>query len=201
MSFSQREREIERIKAQLRRLHGICDALLARALEKKLTVREAEEAVWLAEHVRDEIVTSILLFMARRQPLGKDLIFAKSALGASYDLYRIVRYVRENALLSEIAAPGSALIDEGLRSAIFKVSEMLRDAVRGLIDGDVEAAKGVLRMDEEIDSLYELSLSKLRSSSALTSVETARLLVLRHIERMADHATYVARTALELHQA
>ena len=81
---------------------------------------------------------------------------------------------------------------------IYLLAEVeLRDAVLSILRGDEQLAYGVLRQDEELDSLYAAEMKRIftKASSAMFydfQVGTGLLFILRAIERIGDHAKQLA---------
>jgi phosphate uptake regulator len=85
---------------------------------------------------------------------------------------------------------------------------MLEDAVRALVDNDDDLARDVIQRDDEVDRLWYVVARIFRT--ALRSPEAAQEIGLgreacfdyhssaRQLERIADHAAKIARTALKL---
>jgi phosphate uptake regulator len=85
---------------------------------------------------------------------------------------------------------------------------MLKDAVRALVDNDDDLARDVIQRDDEVDRLWYVVARIFRT--ALRSPEAAQEIGLgreacfdyhssaRQLERIADHAAKIARTALKL---
>ncbi len=72
---------------------------------------------------------------------------------------------------------------------------MLVRAFDALRREDPDEAKTVLDLDEQVDRMYLRGLDLLQARESLSRCEVAELLVLRHLERIADHAVYIASSA------
>jgi len=148
-----------------------------------------------AERLRTGIVDKAVEYLARFQPMARELRRITAYMEASYDLFRVARYALEAARL-EARVPGGC--DEalaGLRSVAETAREMLEESYRALRREDPDRAKRVLDLDERVDRAYLRGLDELVIREALGRCEVARLLILRHLERVADHAVYIASSA------
>jgi phosphate transport system protein len=74
-----------------------------------------------------------------------------------------------------------------------KVLEMVRISINSLKSYDTELAKTVSQTEQEVDEMYFQYLGKLVKEARVTNQCTiSSVLVVRYLERIADHATYVA---------
>ncbi len=74
-----------------------------------------------------------------------------------------------------------------------KVLEMMRLSFETLRTRDVQVARKLIEMDNEVDSLYRGYLKGLIGNPNLTAAEAvSTALIARHLERIADHAWYIA---------
>jgi phosphate transport system protein len=141
----------------------------------------------------DEASELAIQLIARFQPVASDLREIKSAIQASYDFSRIGRYA---ANISEIAK----MIPEGgcdftkVKELSQIVIEMVKEAGRAYLNKDLKKADEVRGRDDQVDRLYAENIKYLIQMGGKT--DTACLLsialVLRYLERIADHACYIA---------
>lgn len=184
-----------RPKLLLERLHTYVDELFQVVLnslrDKRPETRHVvEEKLVAVEELRHVIAIETLLFIARWQPLGRDLARAESYIRASYDLFRVARYLREIVVLDEVAGP---LYEVGVNtSALAKARSMVDRAIKALLSEDSNIAGDVEAEDREIDEYYKLSIERL-SEEVVPRKVAVEALYARHVERIADHATYIAR--------
>ena len=86
---------------------------------------------------------------------------------------------------------------------VFKVPEMgvlvqrmLRQALDAFVDGDVESARAVLTMDDEVDDAYGETLRRSLEWMAAHPTEIPYAMCVasaaKYLERIADHATNLA---------
>lgn len=191
---------VERAVAELA---GLLDKLFAESLAAfdaafgfaqgggEEVARHAREA----ERLRSTIVDKSVEYLARFQPMARELRRITAYMEASYDLFRVARYALEVSRL-EARVPSSC--GEQLREVrglAETAREMLEDAYRGLRSEDPSLTERVLDMDERLDRAYLRGLDELVVREEFSRCEVARLLMLRHLERIADHAVYIASSA------
>lgn len=114
---------------------------------------------------------------------------------------RLSRIVHQMEVLchnvQEIA--GDAIQDdvEAFKPVFLMAEVELRDAVLSVLRGDEQLAFGVVKQDEELDSLYAAEMRSIftKASQAMFydfRVGTSLLFILRAIERIGDHAKQLA---------
>ena len=142
----------------------------------------------------DEIGMRLL---ALRQPMAADLRFISSAMKIASDLERIgdlAVNMAEQALELIKSPPLKPLIDipEMARLA----QSMIDDALHAFVDKDEDSARSVCERDDEVDKLNDQVFRELLTHMMGDRETIPRamdlLLISRHLERMADHATNIA---------
>jgi phosphate transport system protein len=74
-----------------------------------------------------------------------------------------------------------------------KVLQMVRISINSLKNQDTELAKAISKTEQEVDEMYFQYLDKLVKEAHVTGQCTiSSVLVVRYLERIADHATYIA---------
>ncbi len=205
MSIAARE-ELDRIKSSLESIvsRGFkaveeAIALLEGRRDPASALDSIEKCMEYIEDAREELVRRALVYIARFQPVGYDLKLVHSIIDVSYDVFRISRYCREIAFLVNIAGITSSEVAAECLEALKTAYVMFKDAVKSLWAIDVALARSVLERDESIDEAYRNVLASLKNQSEpITREFVVKALLLRHVERIADHATYIARRVLSL---
>jgi phosphate transport system protein len=133
--------------------------------------------------------------IARYQPVASDLRTIKSYMKISNDFARYGRYALD---ISQICKRmGSmrecdAWIFDYIDNLSEKVLTMVQTSIRALKHHDVELASSISATEKEVDKMYFDFLDKLVKAAPATSQCTvASVLVVRYLERIADHAVYV----------
>lgn len=148
------------------------------------------------DHVRvDEMCMNIL---AKQGPVAKDLRLILSVLKINNDLERMgdqtvnisysgKDYLGRNPNQSQLAD-------------IEKMSDIAGRMVKGSLDcfvrGDVEKAKKILLMDDEIDELkakvFKDNVAHMKTHPEDIEASLDLILIARNLERLGDHATNIA---------
>jgi len=174
--------------------HQAIRALVERRRELLPGVAEMERQ---ANHLHVEIDEACLEMIALRQPAAADLRFIAAAMKINSDLERIGDQAvnvseRAGALLA--VPPLKPLIDIPRMAEIAK--EMLKGALDAFVQGDSALARAVLPRDDEVDHLKDQVFRELLTymmADPSTIPRAMELILLsRHLERIADHATNIA---------
>lgn len=188
-----RVEQVKKIKKLISKQYELNESLINKLIKtEKVKISEADEISLMSQTLMEEITEAILLFIAGYQPLSDDLLFAKSSLKITYDLYRVSRYLREIVILDNHTGILSSRFSEEVRKSLELASQMLRMSIESYMTNDIVKARRVIELDKEIDNVYLKTLDELKQEECLPSIVASKILLIRHIERIADHATYVA---------
>jgi len=138
-----------------------------------------------------------LKILALHQPVANDLRMIVAVLKINNNLERIADQavnISERAL--EIAKEPRITCPLNLNDMAKKVLAMLEKALDSLVNADLELAKDVLELDEDVDNLhgrnYQLFKDYIRQHPETIDTVLNYLTVSRHLERVADLATNIA---------
>ena len=134
--------------------------------------------------------------IAKYQPVASDLRIINSYMKIAYDFERFGRYAWDISSISKrLGALGNCeeWIPEFIGDMGEKVLLMVKTSIDALKRLDAEVAKSVTKTEQEVDEMYFQYLGKLVEEAGITNQCTiSSVLVVRYLERIADHATYVA---------
>ncbi len=192
----------ERLNSLIRNLSEVVSDVMDMALKlfdrglgneelSKLAV-DIDSLTGVSEMLKDQLLREATIYIARFQPVGEELTYIENLISASYDLFRAARYCRELALLSEVSGHLLGELDARVRELMDLASRMVRDSIRAFLEGDAVLASKVLELDDEVDREYLKTLEEVSRSEGVRKELAIKLLALRHVERIADHATYIA---------
>lgn len=174
-------------------------ALSVRSLKERK--EELAREVFRNEDLTNQFDLSIdeigMRLLALRQPMATDLRFITSAMKIASDLERI------GDLAVNIAEQTLDLIKSPLLKPLIDIPEMARlaqamvkDAIHAFVDKDEALARSVCERDDAVDKLndqvFRELLTYMMSDRETISRAMGLLLISRHLERMADHATNIA---------
>ena len=193
--------ELGELKETLLKMAGLADEAITRAVsalvdrdaDKAEGVQRDDRAIDLLEIEVDELCLRLL---ALRQPNSADLRFVTSALRINADLERIgdlAVNISERALDLMAEPQLKPLID--IPRMASTAQGMLDDAIRAFVGNDVALARAVCIRDDEVDSLNDQIFRELLTYMMQDHTSISRavdlILVGRHLERIADHATNI----------
>jgi phosphate transport system protein len=146
--------------------------------------------------LQHDLEQRILTTIARRQPAAKDLRFLGAMVQALADIERAGDYAAHVARAgAELAAAPPHDTHHDLERILVVLDGMLGATIRALEEGDAAAAHSALRMDDEIDTLYERMqrelLTAMVDDTATISTAIKLLAVARYLERCGDHVENV----------
>jgi len=158
---------------------------------------DAQVRVWSNELQGryDDVEEKAVELIARYQPVASDLRVIKSNMKIAYDLARLGRYAYDIVQVLDLIGGGKAADRAFLEKMSEKVLGMMKLSFKTLRTHDVQAARQLIEMDNGVDSLYRGYLRGLISNPSLNAAEgVSTALIARHLERIADHAWYIAQS-------
>ncbi len=196
------DRDLNRITEHLLRMISLVreELQLATTGVVEQDVERAKAAIRRDEQVDElelEIENEVLAAVARHQPVARDLRFLATVLKALTDLERAGDYaahVAEDALALAGEPPLKKYIV--LAEMAQRIEAMLDLLAKALAERDLAAAERVLKLDDDVDELYEQIVRELLTymledprtlSKALTLMRVAR-----SYERLGDHVENIA---------
>jgi len=130
--------------------------------------------------------------LARYQPVATDLRFIKSCLEIAYGFSRFGRYAYDIAQVLEIYGDLSACDKSVIHELSEKVTGMIERSIQSFKSRDTELARSLRKDDDEVDQVYYKYTAALAKDKTVTvRCALASTLVLRYLERIADHACYI----------
>lgn len=175
-------------------LQTTTSGLLKKELKSLKEVHEIEQSI---NDLQIRIDEACLQVLAKQGPVARDLRLILSIIKINTDLERMGDQCVNIAHLSR------ELIEREFGNSLHDLEMMFRcssDMVRASLDSfvkmDVEAAKKVLLMDDQVDSYKKKinidSIGLMKSDLAHLQDHLDYILIARNLERLGDHATNIA---------
>lgn len=167
-------------------------SLFARNLEAASQISLIDKRI---DRYYRQIESECSILLTLQAPVAQDLRLVSALMQLVRDLERIGDYA-EN--LAEIAVklfpypPPDCLPEIEVMS--HHAQAMLATSLEALVDLDANAGKTVRDLDEQVDNAYEKvyqTLAQQRDIKGVIEPILLLVLVIRHLERMADHATNI----------
>ena len=163
--------------------------------------RQAIEMTRGMEEQEREIENHCLRLLLQQQPVARDLRTISTALKMVTDLQRIgdqAANIAELAILLSEEEKVWELTDIRLMSQ--KAGIMVKRAIFSYANRDVEAAKAVIALDDEVDDLFQKikkELVELILSNHTAADQALDLIIIaKYLERIADHGVNIAQWAI-----
>jgi phosphate transport system protein len=150
--------------------------------------------------LQDEVSELAIELIMRFQPVATDLRFIRSCMEISYGFSRFGRYAYD--IMDMISTMGT--ISQCDKEPVLEVAgtarEMIRMSVQSLQTRDKVAAKKLYEKDDTVDALYRKYLRETITPTTQKDMKKmvkdprcslSTLLILRYLERIADHACYI----------
>ena len=196
------DEELKELKEKLLEMASRAEEQIGLAV-RSLRDRKREQACEVLEKEEDinrldiEVDDMAMRMLALRQPMAADLRFITGGMKISSDLERIgdlavniaertLELLKFPQLKPLIDIPRMAEMAQG----------MVRDALNSFVNGDADLARNVVLRDDEVDNLnqqiFRELLTYMMENPATITRAVDLILVGRHLERIADHATNIA---------
>lgn len=196
------DEELAGIRRLLLQMGGKIEEMIdeaLRALETRdtLLARRVEAMDQEVDDLEKSVDAACIALVARRQPAGSDLRFVAAVFKSVTDLERVGDLAvnmceRVEDLNRE--APISPRVDVARMAQLTRA--MLADSLDAFVRGDVALARDILMRDDQVDELnvryFEELSSYMAAHPSHIRAATAMLFVVKHLERIADHATNLA---------
>ena len=159
-------------------------------LERKNAVHEAHKLSQEILSLYDEVGDLTFDMILRYQPMASDFRLIRSCLEVSYGFTRFGRYAYDITKVRDMFGDLSECKNEVIYTLSGEIKHMINMAVQSFATLDLEKARQ-LRTDEDlVDKYYSKHLPMLINSSNVKCA-LADALVLRYLERIADHAAFM----------
>jgi len=205
------EQQIEELKAQLLHMSGLTERIIRKAVES-LQRRDGVLAneVFRDDHEIDRLEIDIeercIALLALQQPLASDLRLVTSAIKISNDLERVGDHAVNisGCARTLMGLPAERSISD-LGPLVEGAVGMLRESLDAFVRRDADAARRLVRRDDEVDELNRHLFAELlgRMVREPSHIEAcmAYVLVGRNLERIADLATNIAEEVVFIAEA
>ncbi len=143
----------------------------------------------------DEEVSELAIdLIVSYQPVASNLRFIRASQEISYGFARFGRYAYDIMQVLEMFGDLSGCDHEEVEVTAKLTKEMIRMSIEAFAKRDVELANSVSKMDDFVDDKYRSYVKNLISQPYQGELRCAvsATLILRYLERIADHSSYIA---------
>ncbi|MBD3272281.1 MAG: phosphate signaling complex protein PhoU [Elusimicrobia bacterium] len=195
--------ELTKLKTDLLHMASLTEKAIFNAVESLVKhdivlakkVIQEDELIDELELAIDERVIDLL---ALRQPMAVDLRFITTGMKINMELERIAD-LAENICNCVLELPERLMQEpvEDIKQLGSIARSMVKKAIDSFIQKDESMAKEVILMDPQADNLRNkvnknLVCDYIAKNGKIAVKAVPMILVARHLERICDHATYIA---------
>ena len=202
------QKELDKIKKRILSLGALVEERVHMAA-KAVETRDSElcERIIRQDHDIDEMEVEVeeecLKVLALHQPVAIDLRFIIAVIKINNDLERIgdqAVNIAQRVAFMATRRPYEYAFDYSTMAE--KAEDMLRKSLDSLVNFDLDLAFKVLTLDDEVDQIKEQAYDRIKDEIQKNPDRVGylinMLLVSRHLERLADHATNIAEEVVYL---
>lgn len=202
------ERDLDILQRDILTLAGAVEEAIYKAI-RALQEREVAVAQQVIEgdtpidrqenHVEEEC----LKLLALHQPVAIDLRRVATILKINTDLERMADLaadIAERAIV--LATPPFIPVPPGLQLMTDLTTSMVRQSLDAFVNLDARLARRVWRLDDEVDryndEIIQDLIEAMQSAPEMVPPGLSLFSAVRHLERIADHATNIAEDVVYL---
>jgi phosphate transport system protein len=191
---------IDRLRNLLLEMGGLSQQTVATAIEAYHMGKNLQDVSrWSnkLKHLDDQVSELSIELIARFQPVASDLRYIKACMEISYGFYRFGRYAKDIMEVLETFGDLTKCEHEVVISAAETTKEMIKLSVEAFAKQDVDLALKIVSMDDNVDDAYRGYITKLMKSRKVDlRCALSQTLILRYLERIADHAVYIGKSVV-----
>lgn len=171
-------------------------ALAQHVIERDRKVDEFDNRI-------DQLCVGIL---ATTQPVAMDLRLLMASLKINGELERIGDIAVNLAERVKPLQPYQEFVRKaGIEEMALAARAMVKDSIDAFVNSDASLARHVLESDDRVDRLdaamFNRMIGEMRQSPATIDPAAHIMMISRHVERLADHATNIAEDVIFLVKA
>jgi len=186
---------MERLNSLMLEMANLSENTVAAAIDAYQKGRKSKQVDEWASQLRSlhkQVSDLCLELLARYQPVASDLRFIKACLEISYGFFRYGRYAHDIVEVLDVFGDLSKCDHSQVNITARKTQQMISMSVDAFTRRDIELAKQIPAMDDTIDDNYRRNLMHVLEGGGELKCSLSATLILRYLERIADHATYIA---------
>jgi phosphate transport system protein len=186
---------MEKLNGLMLEMATLSENTVAAAIEAYQKGQRSKQVNEWANQLRSlhrQVSDLALEMLARYQPVASDLRFIKACLEISYGFFRYGRYAHDIVEVLDIFGDLRACDHAAVIETARKTQRMISMSVDAFTRRDVELARQIPAMDDAVDDSYRSNLREVLQGSGDLKCSLSKTLILRYLERIADHATYIA---------
>jgi len=155
------------------------------------------------DELENAVTEECLKLLALHQPVARDLRRIATVFMIATDLERmgdLAADIADRAV--SLATPNTLPIPDKLPRMTDLTTSMVRQSLDSFVNQDSKQARRVIRLDDEVDryndEIIEELMVRMKASPDAIEPNLSLFSAVRHLERIADHATNIAEDVLYL---
>ncbi|MFN4259258.1 MAG: phosphate signaling complex protein PhoU [Gemmataceae bacterium] len=202
------ERELDNLQRDIMKMAAIVEETVyksVRALRERdaALAREVIEGESDIDSQENDVEEECLKILALHQPVAFDLRRIASAMKINSELERMADLSEAIAKKALILIRNPQLeVPEDLQPMADLVTSTVRQSLDAFVSLDPHLARRVIRLDDEVDAykrdIIQQVIATMKQSPHLIEPALSMLSAVRHLERIADHATNIAEDVVYL---
>lgn len=147
--------------------------------------------------LEQEIEKECFLLVARQSPVAGDLRKITAIMRLISDLERIADHCSDIAeYILRLPSDNQFELPEGVRDMFYAMRQMVSDVIASFVAFDTKKAGQVIEQDNAVDEAFirlRFSICEMmKSNPDFIEAGVDYLMIIKYVERMADHATNIA---------
>ncbi len=202
------QRDLDTLQRDLLTLAGLVEEAIHKAITALQTrnvglAREVIAGDSEIDREENHIDEECLKMLALHQPVAGDLRRIAAGLMINTDLERMADLAEEIAERAiHLASPPLLPVPDKLQRMTDLTTMMVRQSLDSFVNLNTGQAQAVMRMDDEVDRLNDEiiheTVGEMKLAPNLIDAGLSMFSAVRHLERIADHATNIAEDVIYL---
>jgi phosphate transport system protein len=202
------QRDLERLQSLVLKMAGNVEGAVYSAI-RALRDRDRDAARQVIDGdteidlLENEVQEECLKILALHQPVAVDLRRIATVMLVSTDLERmgdLAVGIAERAVM--LSAPPYLPVPERLAHMTAATTDMVRKALDSFVQMDANTARAVVKLDDVVDEdndhIIAWLTGEMKRAPELVDAGISMFSAVRHLERIADHATNIAEDVIYL---
>ncbi|MDD3183709.1 MAG: phosphate signaling complex protein PhoU [Anaerostipes sp.] len=195
------DRQLDRLNVEMIGLGALCEEMITDA-GKVVSTKDKEtieSMISIEEEINQkerEIESLCMKLLLQQQPVARDLRLISAALKMVSDMERIGDQGGDIAGIVQQRSVVKVIADTHIANMARATIKMVTKSVDSFVKKDLEAARKVLDMDDEVDDLFEKVkkevIQLIHEDPEKGEECVAIVMIAKYFERIGDHANNIA---------
>lgn len=174
-------------------INGAVKLLIENDIDMKTAVAETEKQI---NQIEGDIEGICMKLLMQQQPVASDLRVISSALKMISDMERIGDQASDIAEIAEYAYTSGVQSKLHIADMANATIKMVTDSIDSFVKKDVEIARGVIKQDSIVDSLFDEVrnelIAEIQGGAENAEALIDYVMIAKYFERIGDHAENIA---------